>query len=284
MHQSFLWDFNRIYNPDLQQFQAVRTSMSGDNLHREAIASIFPEKPIYELQDAMDFLAAHQGPKGVDYAWSGSKTSVCNRYTQQMVIFDAKKDGFYFALGTYFGSLSRVYHVFDDFSRKPEVMREALALDPRVEDEAIIENRLITGKEKLIQFLDLAKKYPADAEAQFLVAYQSFHLGEMEYFAEYAKRAFAFEPNLPEYKLFAGMAAYQAKEYAKAARLLIEIDSAELIPEQEVYRLSVLERIFKKENSPTASKYTKEKERMITQYSAQDYHKKIARKIRALER
>jgi len=84
------------------------------------------------------------------------------------------------------------------------------------------------------------------------------------------------EPFIAEYKLFAGIAAYQQKELDKAIELLEDIEPSELNPLQELYRLTVLERAWAEKNSEKSVHYSAQRQAILDRYDAQLYEKKIS--------
>jgi predicted choloylglycine hydrolase len=271
---SLLWNFNRIYDSRLRPQQRVRTSLDGWNWDREAIASTFPEKQEYEIEDAVQFLRAQETPDGTDYAWCGTKSPICNSGSLQMVVFDPYCDGFYLATGNSFAACRNVYHVHEDFSRVPELIMKAVPIKPVVEEAAEIKNRLVGGAEKLKAYVELAQKYKNDANAQFLVAYHSFMQSRWDLFADYAQRAYSMKPLVVEYKLFAGIAACQQKQYDKAINLLQNIDSSGLHPWQEIFRLTALERAWASRSAEKSAHYNAQKRAILDKYDAHVYYRK----------
>ena len=274
MQGSILWNFNHIYDQKLRRQQRAKAEMDGWNLDREAIASAFPKKSEYEIKDAIEFLRARKGPDGTDYSWCGTKTPICNDCGLQMVVFDPQGDGFYLAVGTSYAACQNVYHIHGDFSRAPELFMEAVPLEPVVKEAARIKNALASKEEKLQAYIQLAQKNKEDANAHFLVAYHSFHQSRWDLFAEYAWRAYSMKPSLAEYKLFAGIAAYQQKEPDKAIELLEDIEPSELNPLQELYRLTVLENTWASKNAEKSAHYNAQKRAILDKYDAHVYYRK----------
>jgi hypothetical protein len=278
---SLLWNFNRIYYPQLAKQQSEYGNLTNLNIDREDIASIFPQKPEYTVEDAVNFVRSMIGPDGTDYSWCGTKIPVCNWMAKYMNIFDSNSEGFYIALGPYYAARQNVYHVHDDFSRPPELFMPAIPLDPRIEKAAQIENSLTSAQDKLQAFVELAKQYKDDANAQFLVAYKSFKLVNM--YPEYAEKAYAMKPDVPEYKMYAGMAAYQNKDLDKAVKLLEGVNGR--YPEQELYRLSVLEKAWTARDAQKAAQYKSQIQAILDKNEAQEYYKKnIIPLINALDK
>ena len=271
---SMLWNLNHIYDPELCKQQRAKVRIEGWNWDREEIAVAFPEKPEYEIQDAVKFLRAQKIPIGTDYSWCGTKAAICNDCGLQMVVFHPHGDGFYLAVGTCFAACQNVYHVHEDFSRAPELFMEADPIEPVVKEAATIKNMLMSKEEKLRAYADLAQKYKQDANAHFLVAYHSFQQSRWDLFADYARRAYSMKPSITEYKLFAGIAEYQQKELDKAIELLEDIESSDLHHWQEIYRLFVLEKAWVSKNQEKSFQYRKRKQGILDKYDAHKYYKK----------
>ena len=82
------------------------------------------------------------------------------------------------------------------------------------------------------------------------------------------------KPSLAEYKLFAGIAAYQQKEPDKAIELLEDIEPSELNPLQELYRLTVLERTWAAKDPEKSTNYNAQKRAILDKYDAHVYYRK----------
>ena len=280
---SILWNFNRIYDPKLAVQQKGSRNIASLNIDREAVASVFPKKNEYTVEDSVNFVRAITGPDGVDYSWCGTKWAVCNWAASQMMVFDTNTDGFYMAVGPYFAARQNIYHFYNDFSKKPELFMAAVPLDPLVEKAAQVENRLISKADKLAEYIKLADQYKNDANIQFIVAHRSFNLKKMDQFASYAEKAFTMKPAVPEYALYAGMAGYYKKNSDKAASVLGGIDTSKLSPEQELYRLSVLEKIYAVKDAQKAAAYKAQKQAVIDKNDAKSYYdSRIASLVDAL--
>ena len=274
MQGSILWNFNHIYDQKLRRQQRAKAEMDGWNLDREAIASAFPKKSEYEIKNAVEFLRIRKGPDGIDYSWYGTKTPICNDCGLQMVVFDPQCDGFYLAVGTSYAACQDVYHIHGDFSRPPELFMEAVPLEPVVNEAARIKNMLASKEEKLQAYIQLVQRYEEDANAHFLVAYHSLHQSKWDLFADYARRAYSMKPFIAEYKLFAGIAAYQQKKLDKAIELLEDIEPSELNPLQELYRLTVLENTWASKNAEKSAHYNAQKRAILDKYDAHVYYRK----------
>ncbi len=270
LKDALLWNFNRIYDPKLAEQQKPSRSINNINIDREAVASVFPKKTEYMLEDVANFVRAQAGPDGSDYSWSGTKIPVCNWMASQMMIFDTKSDGFYMAVGPYYAARQDIYHFYDDFSRQPELFMPAVPIEPVVEKAARIENRLISRGEKLQAFIDLAKEYKDDANVQFLVAYKAFKISKLDIFPEYAEKAYAMKPTNSEYQMYAGMAAYQKKDMEKAVSLLEGVTAR--YPEQDLIRLTVLEKASMAKDPQKAAQYTVQKQAVLDKHGAESYY------------
>ncbi len=164
--------------------------------------------------------------------------------------------------------------VHGDFSRPPELFMEAVPIKPAVEEAARIRNMLVSREEKLQAYVDLAQKYKDDANTYFLVAYHSFQQSRWDMFADYAEKAYSMKPFVTEYKLFAGIAAYQQKEPDRAIKLLESIEFSELHPWQEIYRLRMLEKAWASKNPEISNQYNAQKQAILDRYDAHLYYEK----------
>jgi predicted choloylglycine hydrolase len=270
LKDSILWNFNRIYDAKLTGQQKGAYNVSSYNLDREAVSSVFPKKAEYTVEDAVNFVRATIGPEGIDYSWCGTKYAVCNQEASQTMIFDTKTDGFYMAVGPYFTARQNIYHYYNDFSRKPELFMPAVPIEPVIEKAAQIENRLISKEAKLQAFIGLAGQYKDDANVQFLVAYKAFKLSKLDIFTEYAEKAYVMKPANSEYQMYAGMAAYQKKDIEKAINLLDGVTAG--CPEQDIYRLTVLEKASMAKDPQKAALYKSRKQAVIDKNGAQSYY------------
>ncbi len=272
MKETLLWNFNIFYDPKLAVQQKPSRNIGNISSDREAIASLYPKKPCYTIEDAINFVRAQTGPDGTDYSWSGTKFPVCNWMASQMMIWDSRSDGFYMAVGPYYAARQNIYHYYNDFSRQPELFMPAVPIAPVVEKAAIIENRLISKADKLKAFIGLAGEYSNDANAQFIVAYKSFRLSKMETFADYANKAFTMNPANPEYQIYAGIAAYRKKDMKKAAGLLET--AAARYPELDLYRLTVLKRAYKGSDPQKSAQYASQVQSLLERHGAAEYYNK----------
>jgi len=145
-----------------------------------------------------------------------------------------------------------------------------MPIKPVIEKAAQIENRLISGAEKLEAFIDLAGQYKDDANVQFLVAYKAFRLSKPDVFAEYARKAYAMDPSNSEYRMYAGMAAYWEKDMEKAVSLLDGVTAR--YPEQDLFRLTVLEKASMGIDPQKSARYSVQKQAVIDKNEAQGYN------------
>lgn len=265
-----LWDFNKLYDPGLAVQQRPSRSITNGDIDREAVASTFPRKTEYTFDDVVAFVRSHTGPDGSDYLWCGTKHPVGNWKASQMMIWDSKADGFYLAAGPYFAARQAIYHYSTDFSKQPELVVPALPIEPVVEKAAQIENRLISKAEKLKAFIELAGQFKDDANLQFWVAYKAFRLSRTDIFAGYAEKAFAMDPSNPEYQMYAGLAAFQKKDMDKAVSLLDGVTAR--YPEQDLFRLTVLEKASLAKDPQKAAQYKTQKQAVLDKYGAESYY------------
>ena len=270
LKDSLLWNFNRIYDSELAKQQVASVNVSSSNIDREAVASVYPQKPVYAIEDVVKFVRAQTGPDGTDYSWCGTKRPVCNWAASQMMIFDTKSDGFYMAVGPYYAARQDIYHFYDDFSRQPELFMPAVPIEPVIEQAARIENRLISGTEKLAAFIDLAAQYKDDANVHFLVAYKAFKLSKLDIFPEYAEKAYEMDPSNSEYQMYAGMADYYNKDMEKAVSLLDGVMAR--YPEQDLIRLTALEKASVARDPQKSAAYKSQKQAIIDKNEAQAYY------------
>jgi hypothetical protein len=189
----------------------------------------------------------------------------------QMMVFDPEDDGFYLALGPSYASRQDVYHFHEDFARRPELFMEAIPPAPLVAQAAEIENRLATRLEKLGAYKALADAFGTDANILFIVARNAFLASEMDVLDEYAEKAFSMQPSVPEYRLYAGMAAYHRKQLDRAVQLLEGTEVSDLSPEQELYRSFVLEQAWAGKDPSKAAKYADEKCALLDRHGAHAY-------------
>lgn len=272
LKDSILWNFNHIYDQNLKKHQTPGTNLSGPNRSRERIGNAFPRKKTYAAEDAIEFLRGHRDNKNRDYTWYGSSHAVCNHSSQQMMVFHPENDGVYLATGPYFAARQKVYHIHDDFSKVPEQYLEGITLEPVIEEEAKIHNKLIGRSEKVALYIALAERHAEDANAQFLVALHSFRQKQVKRFAEYAEKAYKIKSSVEEYRLYAGLASYHQKRFDVAISRLEGINSEELYPYQEVYRLSLLERIHDTSNPEKSSKYRQLLTDLLKKHNAETYY------------
>lgn len=284
MNGPMLWIFNRILNPELAKYQTTAPILTGHNFDREEVASTFPIKSEYTLDDVVNFLRLKNGPDGTDYAWCGTKWPICNWSGQRIILVDPQGDGFYLGTGTYYAALQNIFHVHNDFSKPPELFAEAIPIDPKVEAVAKIENKLISRSQKLGEFIQLAKQYSDDANLQFIVAHDSFLQGKWDLFVDYAQKAYEMKPSVAEYQLYAGFAAYKRSDFDGATQLLEPLNPAKLSLEQQEYRLSVLSQILANKDPQNSAQYDKDMRLILDKYNAQNYYKEnVLPHIKALK-
>ena len=273
LKDSLLWDFNHILSPDLlgQQTQSKNFFPDPD---REALAEGFPQKPAYNLEDAVDFLRLQTDPQGRDYTRKGRRHAVCNHEGQQMVVFDPQGDGFYLALGVSYAACQNVYHVFEDFSRRPELFRPGLEMLPVVVERARLENLLIDQREKRDRYRKLAQNYRDEANIQFLCAYNSFLLGELPQYADFLKKAHELDPDEAEYVLFMALAAYQKQEYSQAVKILEEIQPGSLYKRDQALTLYLLSAAWGHLDLQKAETSRKALRKLLAEMQAEDHFMK----------
>jgi tetratricopeptide (TPR) repeat protein len=270
LKDSLLWDFNHIVSPNLLEQQTQSKNFFPDP-DREALAEGFFRKPEYSLQDAVDFLRLQVDPQGRDYTRKGRRHAVCNHEGQQMVIFDPLGDGFYLALGTYYAACQNVYHIFDDFSRQPELALPGVDLPSAVVERAHVENLLVNQREKRDRTLKLARSYRDEANLQFLCAYYSFLLGELPLYADFARKAHELDPDEFEYVLYMGLAAYQIGEYSETVKTLEEIPLASLYQRDQALALYLLTESWQHLEPQKSEAPRKALEELLSEMQAEDH-------------
>jgi hypothetical protein len=269
MNGPILWDENRYYHPEMAKQQSAATNLSNGDTSRDDIASTFPRKSEYTVEDAINFLRLQTGPEGTDYSWNGTKNAICNYQGTQTIVFDPKGDGYYVAFGPYYSALHDVYHVYSDFSRQPDLVMKAVPINPVVADTASVYMELENRDKKLAKLIDLAKKYPNDANMQFVTGFHAYLLSKMDLFTQYCEKAYLMSPQVSEYKFFAGVAAYEKRDFDTAVKLLEGITEQDLkYPAEEVYRLSLLEKIYTAKDRAKAAGYSQQKLVLLDKYDA----------------
>lgn len=267
-----LWDFNRFYDDALAPQRFPVYNIIGANSDRETMASAFPKKTEYTIEDTVAFIRNQTGPDAADWSWAGTRFPICNKMTTQMMVFDSESDGFYLAMGQSFASRRTIYHIFGDFSKPPEVFMPPAPLNPMAEKAAEIEQSALSEADALQAFIALANAHKDDANAQFTVAYKAFRSAKPATFGEFAERAFAGKPDDPEYKLYAGLAAFERNDLDKAIVLLESVEGR--YPEQELFRLDALERAWAEKDAGKAGAYRATKQALIERHGVKTYFEK----------
>jgi hypothetical protein len=265
------WDFNHIYSPDLKKYQHPRQNLVGSNWDRETLAGQFPRKDAYELQDMVDFLRLHTSNNGTDYAWCGSRWPICNFAGQQTIIFDPDGDGLYASIRSYFSASQDIFHIHNDFLKPPEPAFPEEALPDLVESAAKIENELLTRLEKIVRYKQLSDQHPQDARLHFLVGYYSYLEGDLDSFPDEVEAAYRLAPEVEEYRLCAGMAAFHQGNPDKAVELLEGIPSEHLNLEQELRRLSLLAKIMSAANLRRSKEYIQKRDAILAEQDAVEF-------------
>jgi hypothetical protein len=269
MNGPILWDENRYYNPEMARQQSPATSLSNSNTSRDEVASTFPLKSEYTVEDAVTFLRLQTGPGGLDYSWNGTKRAICDYQGTQTIVFDPKGDGYYVAFGPYYSARHDVYHIYNDFSRQPDLFMKAVPLNPAVADTASVYMALENHSKKLAKLIDLAKKYPDDANMQFVTGFHAYLLSKTDLFIEYCEKSYSMSPQVAEYKFFAGVAAYEKKDFGPAIKLLEGVTGQELkYPAEEVHRLTLLEKMYAAKDPDKAAAYSQQKMALLDKYDA----------------
>jgi len=102
------------------------------------------------------------------------------------------------------------------------------------------------------------------------VAHKSFKLKKVERFADSAEKAYAMNPNNPEYRIFAGLAAFRKKDMDRTIALLE--GAAARYPELELYRLTALERACAGKDAKKAEAYAALKKTLLDTHGAAEYY------------
>ncbi len=267
LESDILWDFNTLYDPRLKNYEAFEKTLRND-ADREAIARVFPRKEYYTVQDGIDFIrATHDGTH--DYIRFGTRRGVCNEGTQQAMVLDPDGAGVYLAWGEQYCSRANFYYIHEDFSTPPELIAPQIPLSEKVLELCSVKHQLVPPSQKLEGYLRLANKYSEDADFQFQVAYQAYTLCKREAFIEYAEKAFQLQPQNAEYRLYAGIAAFWRGDEEDSLQRLEYFNPQDLFLREEIYRLTVLERI-----SPCPQDYHTQLEEILSRNNADHYYRK----------
>ncbi len=271
MQGAMLWNFNYFYSLKLKSLQHPRINLGANNRDREALANAFPVKDSYTVEDVVRFLRLQMGHEPDNYAWSGSRWSICNFTGQQMILFHPKGDGFYLALADSYAARRTIYHIHDDLARPPEPFMAAVPMPAVMEKAAEIENRLLSDPDKLEAYVALATEYPDEPHVHFLLARECLRGKHGELFAEHAERAWELRPTHADYRLFAGLGACRRQEMDRAIELLAGIDPIERFPEYELYRLFGLEAAWMSRSLEKAAHYARDREAILLIHDAHEY-------------
>ena len=239
LQEDILWDFNTIYSPELKCHEKIEKTLRNDD-DREAVAKAFPRKETYTIQDSIDFLrSTFDGTN--DYIHFGTRRGICNSGTQQAMVFDPCGPGFYLSWGEQYCSRADFYFVHEDFSTPPDLFSPAVPLTEKMIKRCEVDFQLVAPAQKMPGYLNLAQEYPEDADFQFQVAYLAFISGNRELFIPYAEKASQLQPEVAEYRLYAGIAAFWSGDQKSACQLLESFTAGELFLQEELYRLTILE-------------------------------------------
>ena len=208
-----------------------------------AVARAFPHKEHYTVQDGINFLRASHDSTD-DHTRFGTRVGNCNPSTQQAMVFDPEGQGIYLAWGEAYCSRANFYYIHEDFSIPPDLAAPQIPPTEKMTRACEVQFMLVPPPEKLAAFLHLAEQFPDDADFQFQAAYQAFLLNNTEAFLQHAEKAFQLQPKAAEYRLYAGIAAFQRGDKDLSFRRLERFGPAELFPKEELFRLTVLGQIF----------------------------------------
>jgi len=267
-----IWNLNHYYDEALRkEHQPVRPSLLKNNdWDRELVASSFDGAPPYTITDALTFIRNRTAPDGADFARFGSARPVCNSKGWQMMIFDPEGDGFYYSWGVSYAARNDVWRIHQDYSRPPYIVFEAIPVDAYMRESAAVDGMLLTMDEKLDEYVTLAEKYPEEANAHFIAAYNAFLCGRPDVLVEYAPTAYEMRPDVAEYRLLAGLAALAAGDASEATTLLSDIDDSLFTPYQQIIRFAALERA----DGDGAEGHRERYEAIIAEYDAGEYYEK----------
>lgn len=241
--QPLNWNFNQYYSAEMIEYEQPMRRAVGYVTDREELAAMFPAKEGYDLKDALAFLRIQENDKEENYAWSGSRTAICNSHSQKTTIFDPEGDGFYFAYDNDYSGHAAMYHYHDDFSVRPELWAEKVELPEIIKRDALIENMAVSDGEKLLLRIRLADEYPNDANMSYVVSSMAFHLGQPDTFTRYALKAYALNRSVAEYALWAAIARLMDGCEAETGKIISDIQVSRLTPYQDLIRLWLLVRI-----------------------------------------
>jgi predicted choloylglycine hydrolase len=267
---SLLWNFNHLYSPELQEQQVPGLNVSPD-LDREAVAETYPQKKFYTVDDALDFIGLQVGPEGLDYSHCGSRNAICNKSATQAVAFDPEGLDFYMGVGVYYAARQNVYRFYDDFSRQPVLFRAGAVMRPAVVEIARIHNLLLDNAGYRDAYQDLTNKYKDDPQVYYQVAYYSFQSKSLAQYAAYADTAFQLAPEVGDYRLFAGLAAWQSGDARRAVELLEGLKLDGVVRKHESLRLYALQQGYKGLDDIKSQLYAHELDKFLARFGAQDY-------------
>ena len=239
--EDILWNFNTIGSPELKEYEQVQKTLRNDD-DREAVARAYPRKETYTPQDAINFLrSAHDGAR--EYIHFGTRRGICNIGTQQSMVFDPHGQGVYLSWGEQYCSRAIFYYIHEDFSRPPTLFSPAIPITEKMLRMCDASFQLVKPSDKMPAFLSLAEQYPEDADFQFQVAHLAFSTDQRDLFLSYAEKTYQLQPEVAEYRLYAGIAAFWRGAKEIAAQLLETFTPGELFLQEELYRLSILEQL-----------------------------------------
>ena len=221
--------------------QTPQVNLNPD-LDREAVAGTFTRKDAYRVEDALDFLSLQSGPGGQDYAHYGTYNPICNKSASQAMVFDPHSPDFYLGVGVYYAARQNVYRVYDDFSLEPTLFRPAQAMKPVLVEAAPIHNLLLSRAQYRDAYIELCSRFGDDAQVHFLAAHYSLLCGTLPEHRGFAEQALRLAPGVAEYRLYAGLAAFQCADFRQAVEYLEDLLLGEEIRRQQPLRLYVLQK------------------------------------------
>lgn len=232
MKDRVLWHINKYIDPDY--IKNDENSYTGDasfnNSRQEILSHLIKNGQMLAVDDVISLLREEKGESGENYNLSGVTRGICNNDTQQMIIFDPKGEGLYLARNYYLASKSTVYYIPMDFERPPYVYKESEAIDPVVEDVAIIKESMISRSELIRKLKVLTRKYPDRGYIYFMIGQAFFDSGNLTDWAYYTEKAYKLPSSCDrqEVTLEKTKVAFYKKDMQLTAQLLSNISYKDL--------------------------------------------------------
>lgn len=271
MDSSILWDFNNFVDAAFAVQEPPYVRLNSFNRDREKLAEGFPKKDSYAVSDAVSFFRLQKDETGKDYSWLGSKSAIANAWGQQTVIFDPEGKGFYMSLRDVYASMGRFLFYSNDFSISPIHFMDSAKMDPMVKEAGRIKSGLLPKGKRLEEWVKFATKYPNEPNASFLVVEEAFTQEKWQILYEFAYRCISLDPDVGEYRFYAGLAAFLKRNFSACKEFLNK--AKDLCPEQEIFRMAVLKKMYK--NSIREKELENELSILLEKYQARDYYESI---------